>query len=69
MKFDYSKLLGRMREMGYTQEKLAIAIGVNESTLNTKLRGKSYFNQDLINKICKVLDINVSEIGTYFYAT
>lgn len=68
MKFDYSKLLGRMREMSYTQEKLAIAIGINESTLNAKLKGKSYFNQDLINKICKVLDITVSEIGTYFYA-
>ena len=68
MKFDYSKLLGRMREMSYTQEKLAVAIGINESTLNTKLKGKSYFNQDLINKICKVLDITVSEIGTYFYA-
>ena len=66
--FDYSKLLGRMRELGYTQEKLAKAIGVNESTLNAKLNNKGYFNNHLIDKICEVLDISKMEIGSYFYA-
>ena len=66
--FDYSKLLGRMRELGYTQEKLAKAIGVNESTLNAKLNNKGYFNNDLVDKICKVLDISKMDIGSYFYA-
>ena len=68
MKYDYSKLLGRMREYGYTQEKLAEAIGINESTLNAKLKGKTYFNQVLIDKICKLLNIDNCEIGAYFYA-
>ena len=68
MKFDYSKLLGRMREYGYTQETLADAIGINESTLNSKLKCRTYFNCYEIDKICKVLDISNREIGAYFYA-
>lgn len=67
MKFDYSKLLGRMRERGFTQETLAKAIGINESTLNSKLKNKTFFNARDIDKICEVLDISNSEIGTYFY--
>jgi DNA-binding XRE family transcriptional regulator len=57
-----------MREFGYTQEKLAKTIGLNESTLNAKLNNKGYFKQDEIDKICEVLDISVSEIGSYFYS-
>ncbi len=66
--FNYSKLLGRMREFGYTQEKLARAIGLNESTLNAKLNNKGYFNNYYIDKICEVLDISKGDIGSYFYA-
>lgn len=65
--FNYSKLLGRMREFGYTQEKLARAIGMNESTLNAKLNNKGYFNNNQIDKICELLDISIVEIGSYFY--
>ena len=65
--FDYSKLLGRMRELGYTQEKLAKAIGVNESTLNSKLNNKGFFNNNIIDKICEVLNISKVDIGSYFY--
>lgn len=66
--FNYSKLLGRMREFGYTQEKLARAIGLNESTLNAKLNNKGYFSNYHIDKICEVLDISKEEIGSYFYS-
>lgn len=67
MRFDYSKLLGRMRERGFTQETLAKAIGINESTLNSKLKNRTFFNARDIDRICEVLDIPNSEIGTYFY--
>lgn len=68
MKYDYSKLLGRMREYRYTQETLAKAIGINESTLNGKLNNKTYFKPTEIDKICELLDISNAEIGAYFYA-
>ena len=67
MRFDYSKLLGRMRERGFTQETLAKAIGINESTLNSKLKNRTFFNARDIDRISEVLDIPNSEIGTYFY--
>ena len=68
MKFNHSKLLGRMREYGFTQRTLAEAIGINESTLNAKLNGKGYFSTLEIDKICKLLNIAEVEIGAYFYS-
>jgi DNA-binding XRE family transcriptional regulator len=68
MKFNYSKLLGRMKECGFTQEQLAKAIGINKGTLSTKLNNKFSFSQDEILSIGKVLNIPTSEIGEFFYA-
>ena len=68
MNFNYSKLLGRMKECGFTQEQLAKAIGINKATLSAKLNNRFSFSQDEILAICKVLNIPVSEIGEFFYA-
>ena len=68
MKFNYSKLLGRMRECGFTQEQLAKAIGINKGTLSVKLNNRFSFTQDEILAICKLLNIPICEIGEYFYA-
>ena len=68
MKFNYSKLLGRMKECGFTQEQLAKAIGINRATLSAKLNNKFSFAQEEILAICKLLHIPISEIGDYFYA-
>lgn len=68
MEFDYSKLLGRIKEFGYTQETLAKEIGITESSMSLKLTNKTPFKQIEIRLICKVLNIPVSEIGVYFFA-
>ena len=68
MKFNHAKLIGRMREMAFTQEKLSRGIEINESTLNAKLNGKSYFTTEEIDKICDLLRIPNEEIGVYFYS-
>ena len=68
MKFNYSKLLGRMRECGYTQERLAKAIEINKATLSAKLNNHFSFSQEEILAICKLLNIPVCEIGAFFYA-
>lgn len=68
MTFNYSRLLGRIKECGYTQESLAKAICVNKATLNVKLNNKGSFNVKEINAICKLLDVSKSEIGAYFFA-
>ena len=67
MEFDYSKLLGRIKEFGYTQETLAKEIGITESSMSLKLTNKTPFKQIEIRLICKVLKIPVSEIGVYFF--
>lgn len=67
MEFDYSKLLGRIREYGYTQKTLAAAIGMSVSQLNQCLKSKANFKHKHILAICKVLDICTEEIGAYFY--
>ena len=68
MGFNHAKLLGRIREYGYTQESLSDAIGINESTLNVKLNGKGYFNTKEIDKMAELLKIPDDEIGVYFFS-
>ena len=68
MRFNYLKLLGRIRECGLTQAQLAKAIGISQYTMSAKLNNKFSFSQEEIIAICKVLNIPISEIGDYFYA-
>lgn len=65
--YDYSKLLGRMRELGFTQEKLAKAIGISECSMNFSLNNKRNFRQDEISKISSELKIPARNIDSYFF--
>ena len=66
-KFDYSKLLGRIKEYGFTQERIASEVGMSVSTLSFKLNNKASFSQKEIIKICYLLEIEFAEIGVYFF--
>ena len=66
--YNYSKLLGKMREKGYTQEALASEIGVSASTLNKKLKQKSQFTQDEITNTLVALGEPLNSIPAYFFA-
>lgn len=67
VKFDYAKLIGRIKEYGFTQERLAAEIGMSESTISFKLNNKAFFTQREIRKICDLLEIKADEIGAYFF--
>ena len=67
MGFDYSKLLGRIKEKGFTQETLAKHIGITPGVMSMKLNNQSNFKQKEIFAICEALDIAISEIGEYFF--
>lgn len=67
MRFNYSKLLGRMKEYGYTQEKLAQAIGVSVSTMSQKLNNKAHFYHPEMLRICDVLNIAGEEVYALFF--
>lgn len=67
MHYNFSKLLGRIKEKGFTQESLAKVIGKDKSTLCSKLNNKGEFKTSEIDDLCKLLDISNEEIGDYFF--
>lgn len=68
MAFNYAKLLGRIKECGYTQKTLAEKIGINQGTMSEKLNNKFAFTVTEMDAIRKVLNITKKEIGDYFFA-
>ena len=67
MVFDYSKLLGRIKEKGFTQETLAKHIGITPGVMSDKLNNKSNFKQKEMVAIAEALDFSIYEIGVYFF--
>lgn len=68
MTYNYSKLIGRIAEKGFTRESLSENVGISPMSLYNKLHSKSYFNQLEIDKIAELLDIESAEIPFYFFA-
>lgn len=68
MKFNYSKLLGKIKECGLTQAEVAKAIGINKATLNAKLNGRYCFTTSEILAVSSILNIPKNEISNYFFA-
>ena len=66
--FDYSKLLGRIKEFGFTQETFAKHIGITPGSMSEKVNNKAFFKQKEIVASCEALDIEISEYGVYFFA-
>ena len=67
MKYNYSKLKGKIREVCVTQEKFAKELERTDTTINNKLNNKSFFTQDEIAKAVEVLGILPEEIHEYFF--
>ncbi|HHV27937.1 MAG TPA: DUF739 family protein [Tissierellia bacterium] len=67
MAFDYSKLRGRITEKYGNEGNFAKAIGFARSTLSFKLNNKVYWTQPEINLACQLLDIEDSEVTSYFF--
>ena len=67
IEFDYSKLKGSIKERLDTQQNLANALDISETALINKLKNKYAFSQKDIINICKILEIDPSEIHNYFF--
>lgn len=67
VKFDYSKLKGRIVEKYGSQKKFALSINMNQSTLSTRLNNSSQWTQTEIIKSVKFLEIEYGDIPTYFF--
>ena len=66
-RYDYRKLLGKMREQKVTQEVVAEKVGISATSMNLSLNNKRDFRQEEILVICESLDISLSDIPTYFF--
>lgn len=69
MKFNYSKLRGKIIEICGSQKIFAEKMGVSERTLSLKLANKIAFKQNEILKAMKILNIPIEKIEEYFFNT
>lgn len=67
MNYNYSKLIGRMAELGITKRNLAKSIHMGRTTLYKKLCSDSQFTQEEIGKIIIVLCLKSNDIPQYFF--
>lgn len=67
MAFNYQKLLGRITEKMGSQAEFARRMELSEWTISLKLNGKVPFKQNEIVKASNLLEIDNSDIATYFF--
>ena len=67
IRFNYSKLRGRIVEKFGSQQAFAMELGISDCTISTKLNGHTYFTQEEIAKAVKILDIDPAEVTSYFF--
>lgn len=68
MKYNYSKLRGRIIEYCGGVNCCAKKLGLSSSSFSQKLNNKRVFTQKDIAKLMKLLDIPAHEVGIYFFA-
>lgn len=67
MQFEHSKLKGKIKEKGYTQEDVAKHINIAPSTFSIKINSSVFFNQDEIYQIANFLQIPNEQYREYFF--
>ena len=67
MRFDYSKLRGKIYEKFGNIKNFCEEIKTSPATLRAKLNNKTSFNNIDIVIICEKLDIPKEEINDYFF--
>ena len=66
-KYNYSKLLGRLTELGIDREKFAVIIGIKRTSLYKRLNSELQFKQEEINKAMDALNIPYVDVWEYFF--
>lgn len=67
MEYDYSKLLGRIKEKCGGQTEFAQKMELSERTVSLKLNNKIPWKQTEITKAAKILGFSIEEIQSYFF--
>ena len=67
--FDYSKLLGKIKEVCHTQAEFAKKMGMSLSGLSARLHNRQDFDTKEICRACEILHIAFVDIPIYFFTT
>ena len=67
IEFDYSKLKGKIKELGITLKDYAEAIGITPVSLNYRLKNQRYFNQNEIVKSMILFNESIDNAKYYFF--
>lgn len=66
---DTKKLRAKMLEAGYSQTRLAGAVGLCVNTINRKINNRRAFTCDEVDEVCRVLHIDdPAEMAQIFLA-
>lgn len=65
--YDYSELRGKIKTVLGTEGRFAKEIGRTHNFVSKVFKGLSYFDSKDICKAAEVLEIDVCDIGFYFY--
>lgn len=67
VKYNYSKLKGRIKELDMTLNGFAERLGIAEQTLYKKFNNQTYFTQEEIDKAMKIIMQPMSKVQLYFF--
>lgn len=67
--YNYKKLLGRMKECGITQERLAEILEISPASLNKRLKNRAEFKQSEMKEAMHFLDVGMEHLEEYFFAS
>ena len=67
--FDYSRLLGKIKEKCNTQNEFARQMKMSRTSLSKRLNNLIDFTSDEILRACRILDISDIDIPLYFFTT
>ena len=63
-----NKIKGRMRELSVTQAEVAKVLNIAQPTANQKINNVRPFDLDEAEKLARLLQIDSSDFGNYFFA-
>lgn len=63
----YAKLKGKITEVFENQGAFAQAMGMDRSTLSSKLGNKTPWKDEEIVKACELLNISIEKVHEYFF--
>lgn len=67
IRINYGALVFRIKEFGLTQAEVAQKIGTTPTSFSLKINNRVQFQQNEILKIAELLELDMSEIGFYFF--